>query len=281
MPNEQNEIAIAPLQRNRFFLVAAIASLLLLACLLYMIYKNKEGKAKHIKALETLNTQLQQQKDEIIRMNTLLQLKALRAQMNPHFIFNCMSSVQECILLGQVDDANKYLSKLSRLLRMVLLFAEEESISLDKELEMLELYLELESVRLKQNFRFIIQVDESIFSEEVFVPTLILQPFAENAIWHGLMHKENNRLLTIKINAENDWLQCSGVDNGIGRQKAAQMMQFKKHHQSKGLKIIEDRLQIIKQRSGVPETGFRIIDLFSDSGESSGTQVLITLPIAV
>lgn len=276
----QNAIASATLQRNNIFLVAAIAGLLLLGGLLYMIYKNKEGKAKHIRTLESLNKQLQEQKEEISRINIMLQLKALRAQMNPHFIFNCMSSIQECILLGQVDDANKYLSKLSRLLRMVLLFAEAESISLDKELEMLELYLELEKVRLQQQFRFVIQVDETLFSEEVMVPTLILQPFAENAIWHGLMHKPADRLLHIRITADQECLLCSIEDNGIGRVQASVLMQHKKHHQSKGLTIIEERLDIIRQRSGVKQTGFVITDQYTGDGQPAGTAVFLTLPLS-
>ena len=275
----QNETANANLQRNRIFLFAAMAGLLLLGGLLYMINKNKEGKAKHIAILQNLNTQLNNQKEEITRINTMLRLKALRVQMNPHFIFNCMSSIQECILLGQVDDANKYLSKLSKLLRMVLFHAEEESISLDKELEMLGLYLELESARLKQNFHYTITVDENIFPNEIMVPTLILQPFAENAIWHGLLHKENNRILNIKISCINDWLHCIIEDNGVGRQKAASMQQLKKHHQSKGLKITAERLNIIKEQTNSPQTGFEITDLFNEANKPIGTSVLIKLPI--
>jgi LytS/YehU family sensor histidine kinase len=253
---------------------------LFLGGIVYLIYKNKEGKARHIKTLEQLNAQLQQQKDEIGRMNTILQLKNLRAQMNPHFIFNCMSSIQECILLGQVDDANRYLTRLSRLLRMVLLYADEESISLDKELQMLDLYLQLESVRLKRNFEYKIEVDENIFTEEIQVPTLILQPFAENAIWHGLQHKESDRKLLIKITAEKNLLYCVIQDNGVGRAKASQMMQLKKHHQSKGLKIIKDRLQILQQKTSRNETGFKFIDLFNEINEPAGTKVQITLPLA-
>ncbi|HRH47231.1 MAG TPA: histidine kinase [Panacibacter sp.] len=274
----QNETANANLQRNRIFLIAAVSGLLLLAILLYVIYKNKEAKAKYISVLQNLNKQLNDKKEEISGINTVLQLKALRAQMNPHFIFNCMSSIQECILTGRVDDANKYLSKLSRLLRMVLMYADEESIALDKELEMLELYLELESVRLKQNFQYTIEIDETIFPDEVQVPTLLLQPFVENAIWHGLLHKQDDRLLTVKISCTNNYLHCIIEDNGIGRQKAAELLQFKKRHQSKGLKITANRLVILKERTGHPETGFEIIDLFNASQEATGTRVYIKLP---
>jgi len=276
----QNETANANLQRNQVFLIAAIICIMLLGAFLYMIYQNKQGKERHIKTLEDFNTRLQEQADEIGRMNTILQLKNLRAQMNPHFIFNCMSSIQECILLGEVDNANRYLAKLSKLLRMVLLYAEEESITLDKELQMLELYLQLESVRLKKNFEYKIEVDDNLFPDEINIPTLILQPFVENAIWHGLQFKENNRKLLIKITCEKNFLYCVIEDNGIGRLKAAQLMQMKTHHESKGLKIVGSRLQILQNRSSVEETGFKIIDLFDDANEASGTRVCITLPLA-
>lgn len=276
----QNETANANLQRNQVFLIAAIIGIILLGAFLYMIYQNKQGKERHIKTLEDFNTRLQEQADEIGRMNTILQLKNLRAQMNPHFIFNCMSSIQECILLGEVDNANRYLSKLSKLLRMVLLYAEEESITLDKELQMLELYLQLESVRLKKNFEYKIEVDENLFPDEINIPTLILQPFVENAIWHGLQFKEENRKLLIKITCEKNFLYCIIEDNGIGRLRAAQLMQMKTHHESKGLKIVGSRLQILQSRSAVEETGFSIIDLFDDRNEASGTRVCITLPLA-
>jgi tetratricopeptide (TPR) repeat protein len=130
-----NEAATAQLHENKILLTAATAGLLMLAVLLYILYRNRQTKIKNIVTLNLLNAQLQEQKEAIGRYNTLLELKALRAQMNPHFIFNCMSSIQECMLMGRLDEANTYLSKLSRLLRMVLVHSDDENISLEKELE--------------------------------------------------------------------------------------------------------------------------------------------------
>jgi tetratricopeptide (TPR) repeat protein len=276
----ENATSVIKLQRNRAWLIAAGISLLLLSMLTYIIYRNRQDKIKNIRELETLNDQLKQQKEEISRMNSILELRALRAQMNPHFIFNCMSSIQECILTGKIDDANRYLSKLSRLLRMVLEYSEQESVSLDKELEMLELYLQLESVRLKDNFKYEIEVDKAIFPEEVQVPVLILQPFAENAIWHGLLPKEKDRLLKIKIESGIDSINCIVEDNGVGREKSAALHKLKKrHHQSKGISIVRNRLTILRHRSPHIESGFEIIDLYTAPHVPAGTRVEIKLPL--
>lgn len=275
----QNDITNAQLASNRAWLIVTLISIALLTVLAFILYRNRQLKIKNIHALKELNEQLELQKEEISRMNSILELRALRSQMNPHFIFNCMSSIQECILLGKIDDANKYLSKLSRLLRMVLEHSEEESVSLDRELEMLELYLQLESVRLKDNFDYEIKVGTSVFPEEVQVPTLMLQPFAENAIWHGLLPKEKNRFLKIEITSGEDLLTCIIEDNGVGRERSGVLQQAKRHHTSKGIRIARDRFTILKKQFHNPHAGFEIIDLYNGSHVPAGTRVEIKLPL--
>ena len=274
--NDANE---ARLQRNRTLLIAAGISIVLLALLLYVVYRNRQTQVRHVKELEKLNAQLNEQKDEISRMNTLLELKALRAQMNPHFIFNCMSSIQECMLTGRLEDANTYLSKLSKLLRMVLEHSDDESVTLEKELEMLHLYLELESVRLKDGFEYEIKVDKDIFPEEITVPTLILQPFAENAIWHGLLNKQDNRKLKISIHSRDEELTCVIEDNGVGREQAAILKPLRKKHESKGIQLIDRRLRILRAKSKHDETGIFVFDLYNDMHQPAGTKVEINLPL--
>ncbi len=276
----ENETAIANLDRNHAWLIAAGITLLLLSLLTYIIFRNRQTKVKNIKVLEDLNEKLEKQKEEISRMNTILQLRALRAQMNPHFIFNCMSSIQECMLTDRLDDANNYLSKLSKLLRMVLNHSDDESVTLDTELEMLKLYLELESVRLKDGFRYEIEVDEEIYSEEINVPTLVLQPFAENAIWHGLLNKPSDRELKIHIEVNHETLRCTVRDNGVGRVKAAEINSSRKKHQSKGMELVKKRLAILREKSQQPKTGFNIQDLYDANHEPEGTMVEIILPIS-
>ncbi|HYV93866.1 MAG TPA: tetratricopeptide repeat protein [Chitinophagales bacterium] len=275
----ENDITSAKLQRNRTAMIGFAVLLLLLSFLTWLIYKNRQTKIRNIRALEQLNDKLEKQKEEISRINTVLELKALRAQMNPHFIFNCMSSIQECMLTGRLDDANTYLSKLSKLLRMVLNHSDDESVSLDVELEMLRLYLELETVRLKDGFLYEIEVDKEIFPEEMKVPTLILQPFAENAIWHGLLNKPADRQLKIHIETNHDTLSCMVEDNGIGRVKAAELNSSRNRHQSKGMELVKKRLEILREKSQQPKTGFVIKDLYGEDHESKGTIVEIILPI--
>lgn len=275
----QNLAANAQLQNNRILLTAAVLGLLMLAILLYLVFRNRQTKIRNIETLKKLNKQLEEQKEEISRINTLLELKALHAQMNPHFIFNCMSSIQECMLTGRLNEANIYLSKLSRLLRMVLVHSDDENISLEKELELLQLYLELESVRLKGGFTYNINVDEDLLTEDMLVPTLILQPFAENAIWHGLLNKPDDRKLNITIRIDDNMLHCFIEDNGIGRQQAALMKNKHKQHISKGMQLIEKRLEIIKQQSKQEQTALHIRDLFTNENKPAGTSVEIILPV--
>lgn len=275
----ENTANAIELKQNKKLLIFALIGLLSLAGLLYALFRNRREKIKNILTLSKLNTQLHQQKEEIMRINTLLELKALRAQMNPHFIFNCMSSIQECILTGRIDDANTYLTKFSRLLRMVLNHADDENILLEKELEILNLYLQLEKVRLKGSFDYAINMDEEMLSEALKVPTLILQPFAENAIWHGLLNKPDNRMLKISGTIKNDMLFFTVEDNGIGRTKAADLRSHQNPYQSKGIELIKKRLLILQQQSGFQQTGFDIYDLYNNIREPMGTKVEIILPI--
>lgn len=277
----QNLTASLQLARNRIWLLAAASALVIAIILVYALYKNRQAKIKNIQSLKELNIQLETQKTEISRINTILELKALRAQMNPHFIFNCMSSIQECMLTGRIEDANSYLTKLSRLLRLVLNCSDDENVTLDKELQMLNLYLQLEKIRLKNNFEYTLEMSEDIIAEELLVPTLIIQPFAENAIWHGLVNKSNDRQLHIKVDIADNNLHISIQDNGIGRKKAGALKSRASEHQSKAIKLVERRLSIINNKTNYPDTNFTIHDLYDNSGNATGTCVEIQLPLIV
>ncbi|MBV9962506.1 MAG: tetratricopeptide repeat protein [Parafilimonas sp.] len=276
----QNLASSLQLERNNEWLITAIAALMVAGILLYALYRNRRSKIKNIDRLKDLNARLEEQKEEITRINSILELKALRAQMNPHFIFNCMSSIQECMLTGRLDDANIYLTKLSRLLRMVLNYSDEENISLDKELQMLTLYLQLEKVRLKNNFEFAVDIDEDISTDELLVPALILQPIAENAIWHGLVNKSNERKLTITGIIKHEFLCFYILDNGIGRKKAEELKNESIKHTSKGIALIEKRLSIIN-RTHNTHARLLVHDLYDDNKNPTGTCVEIELPLMV
>lgn len=220
---------------------------------------------------------------ELVTLNRDLatsQLTALRAQMNPHFIFNALNSVQQFILKGDVDQANRYLSKFSRLQREVLNNSDQNFISLDKEIEILKLYLELEQLRFNENFDYSILLEDDIDPDELKIPPMILQPFIENAIWHGLMPKQGMKKLSIAFKLVNDdMLECIVEDNGIGREAALKLKsenQAGTNHQSRGLRLVYDRLQLLQQQFRKPFTA-TISDITDNTGNVTGTRVSLVL----
>jgi ligand-binding sensor domain-containing protein/putative methionine-R-sulfoxide reductase with GAF domain len=208
-------------------------------------------------------------------------LQSLRLQMNPHFLFNALNSIQQMILADEDVVATRYLSRFSKLLRAILVYSDREFISLKEEIDILRMYIELESIRFKDAFSFIIHCHEDIEMEEINIPTLLIQPFVENAIWHGLMHKEDNRKLSIIFTEQEDYLKCVVEDNGIGRVAARQTNSSSgrdNKHTSKGIAVSEERLKTNTNRSG--KTGsITITDLYDDKGNASGTRVTILFAI--
>ena len=183
------------------------------------------------------------------------------------------------MLTGRMDDANSYLTKLSRLLRKVLNYSDYENISLEKELEMLRLYLELENIRLKGAINYKIDIDEDVDSAEIQIPTLILQPFAENAIWHGLVNKKGEKNLFVHISSVNRTLVCVIEDNGIGRVSASSLKKKQSSHISKGMELITRRLEIIKLKSELGNACFTVEDLYTPDQIACGTKIKIILPM--
>ena len=222
---------------------------------------------------------------EKISINKLiaeLEIKALIAQMNPHFIFNCLTSIQELIMASKQEEAMHYLNQFSRLLRTVLQSSEKNFIPLDLELTLLELYLELEAMRFDQQFHYKVSVDEAIDEEEINIPSFLIQPFVENALWHGLMHKKGNRNLSISFTLETeDLLVCKIEDNGIGREEATKIRRksIKAAYKSMGIKIIKERISLMKKQNDAVD--LKIIDVFDADGRAAGTSVIIKLPLKV
>jgi hypothetical protein len=219
---------------------------------------------------------------EKIRIHKLiaeLELKALIAQMNPHFIFNCLTSIQELIVVDKQEEAMHYLNQFSRLLRTVLQSSDKNFIPLDEELTLLELYLELESMRFDQEFHYKIIVDDAIDPEEITIPSFLLQPFVENALWHGLMHKKGDRSLSVSFRLENeDILLCTINDNGIGREVSSKIKKRSvKRYQSMGIKIIRERMSLMKKQDAAFD--LRIIDEKDPQGAAAGTTVIVRLPL--
>ncbi len=211
-----------------------------------------------------------------------LELKALRAQMNPHFIFNAMNSIQHFSLQNDYVNANKYLTSFSKLLRMVLQQSEYARISLEKEIEILELYLAIEALRLGSNFTYRIEVEEDLETEAVLIPSMLVQPFVENALKHGLSAKQGDRILHITFACTDDkHIICTVADNGIGRKKSYEISHSYQElipHQSMGMKIVNERLALLEQSEN-KLAGVAITDLYDDAGNSTGTFVKVMLPV--
>jgi len=217
----------------------------------------------------------------IARQIADLESKALRAQMNPHFVFNSLNAIQECIVTGKIDEAYTYLTKFSRLLRMVLEQSDVTEVSLQAEIEVLDLYVSLEKLRFRDEMKIHFEVDEELDPEEILIPPMLIQPHLENAIWHGLRDQAGEKLLTVSINEKiPGYLDVIVQDNGIGRVKAEHLKKNRlgqQKHQSKGSKLSEDRMTILKNR--FPQTSMRIEDLYDKQGEALGTRVHLAIPL--
>lgn len=207
-----------------------------------------------------------------------LELKALRAQMNPHFIFNSLNSIQHFIMQSEEASAVKYLNKFAKLIRIILNNSEKPAITLREEIEALELYMQLEELRFSEKFGYKISVDHDIDIDYYEVPPLILQPYVENAILHGLNPKAEKGLLEVVIRREGTYIICTVKDNGIGRKQAMRMKgEVIKKHVSHGTRITRERLEILN-RSFHSELSVNITDLEPQTDGHTGTKVDVFIP---
>ncbi|SDD81715.1 Two component regulator propeller [Dyadobacter soli] len=216
---------------------------------------------------------------EINRMLAESQLMALRAQMNPHFVFNCLNSIQECIVTQKYREASKYLNKFSKLFRMVLNNSDRNLVTIEEEKNVLELYLELEQMRFEQSFVYRIDIDDELEADDILLPSMLLQPYVENAIWHGLMHKDGYRELKISFDRiDEEIFQCKIDDNGVGRQKSFEIRERNattRPHKSKGLQIAKDRLTLIDRQG--QHASVEIVDKYDSNDIATGTMIVIEL----
>ena len=205
------------------------------------------------------------------------ELKAVRSQFNPHFIFNALASIQQFILSNDKLKANQYLTRFSRLIRITLQNSDELVISLAQEYEGLKYYLEIEQMRLTNKFLFRFEHDPEVDLEQIQVPSMLLQIFAENAIWHGLAPKEGGGQLTIRTLKRGTCVVIELEDDGIGR-KASAARKVGKQHESKGMKMTEDKLNLFNLNRAHPLT-LQMIDLEDEAGNAQGTRVEVVVPL--
>ncbi len=209
-----------------------------------------------------------------------LKLKALRSQMNPHFIFNSLNSIRLYIKSNEKENAIHYLNMFSKLIRKILNASIEKEITLEEEIETAMLYLNIENIRFDNTIKFTKTIDPKINIKKIKVPSLILQPFLENALWHGLSCKEGHKSISITIEPENHNYTCICItDNGIGR-KAAEKLNSKKHtlQKSVGIDITKERLINFSKKFDI-NYSLKIKDLKDNNGQNAGTSIKILIPV--
>ena len=234
--------------------------------------------ANKIRSIESEQS-LQQTKMEMMGINeklTAAKLEALRSQMNPHFIFNCLNSIDNLIQNSEKEKATLYLSKFAKLIRSVLETSKSNTIPCWKDMETLKLYIELEEFRWDKKFSYQINIADEIFNGDYKVPPLVIQPFVENAIHHGLLNKiEQDKKLTIDVVAGENHIYYCIRDNGVGREKAAAYKELNKpSHESMGMQITTDRINLFNQNKN---GSVKITDLLNEFNEAVGTKVEVEL----
>ncbi len=203
-----------------------------------------------------------------------LEMTALKAQMNPHFIYNALNSIQALVMEGRKDESVYYIGTFSRLLRQVLENSERNVITLQKELQTLEHYISLDALRLNMQPTYRLHIDKDIQTDSEKIPPLILQPFVENALWHGLSKREGDKKLDITISVDNDWLVCTIQDNGIGRVNAAALKTANSvQYQSKAIAITTKRLTDFNEDKN--RTPIIFEDLIDEDGTAAGTKCIL------
>lgn len=278
--NSQNKVK----QQKLNFLVAGLIAVILLGVILvrnlYLKRKNEHNKRNLLESeLQIRRLENEKQAALFRQQASELEMQALRAQMNPHFIFNCLNAINHFVLKNDTQAASDYLTKFSRLIRQVLQNSLKKSISLADEISTLKLYIELEQVRFKNHFEYTITVDEDIDTDSILIPPLLLQPFVENAIWHGLMPKKEQGLLTIGVSLENNLLSCKVVDNGVGRQASPKPLSADTtKKKSLGMQITANRLKMLDDTLD-DEVMMRVVDLKDEQNHNSGTKVVINIPV--
>ncbi len=255
MSGEQSiVVTVHPPFWKRWWFISLLV--LLIGLLLYYLI---DKRIKNIRSKAVIKQQMSE-----------LEMKALRAQMNPHFIFNSLNSIQECIVSNDTDAAYEYLSQFSKLVRRILENSGKALVPLKEELELMQWYLRLEQLRFTDKFTF--HIEANCRNPQTEIPSMIIQPFIENALWHGLAHRQGDKSLQLKVEDEDQGIKITISDNGIGR-KAAVLLPQRHDKQSIGLIITKERLQNYSKASSV-----LINDLLSNKGEAMGTEVIIHLP---
>jgi sensor histidine kinase YesM len=247
-----------------FVYIGVTAQSLILSVIIGSIIKKIEQKSKNAEV--RLAVKLKEMEE--------LKMTALQSQMNPHFLFNSLNSINNFVLKNEVEKASDYITKFSRLIRVILNSSSSPTATLSEELGILALYVKLEQMRVNGGFEYIVNVDEDLNLDPIKVPPMFLQPFIENAIWHGITKMDGNKKIELTIRKEGNNVKCIIIDNGIGINKAKELEHMSQKRKFFGAKATENRIRILYQNKDV-----HIETKDISSSKTSGTQVSITFPL--
>jgi tetratricopeptide (TPR) repeat protein len=277
--SQENDLNKLKRRQQWFYSLGMLILLGLGASYFFYLNRLKQDKLKMELAKEKADQEIKE--TEFQRNLADISLTALRSQMNPHFIFNCLNSIKLYTTQNDTQAASEYLTKFSRLIRLVMENSRNDRISLSDELEALRLYIEMEAMRFKEKLSYTILVDKDVEMDYIEIPPLLLQPYVENAIWHGLMHKEEGGRIdiTASMKKNESILEINIADNGVGRTKAEELQsKSATRHKSYGMKVTSERIALINQ---IYKTGANVAihDIINDSGVVAGTHVIIQIAV--
>jgi LytS/YehU family sensor histidine kinase len=256
-------------------LIAGIVALFLLSSL--VVRNNLLRKKLDRKRIALQESRSLLERFENDKRITSMEMMALRSQMNSHFIFNCLNSINRFVLRNDTEAASTYLTKFSKLIRMVLENSKQPLITLEEDVKCLEQYIQMEQFRCKNAFHYYIKYHNGLNKEEAMIPPLLLQPIVENAIWHGVNPKGGDGQIGIEFLQKEDTLYCEITDNGVGRKKSSELKSLlSRNHKSIGLQITKERLAILGNLHD-DESLVEIEDLIDDNGLAGGTKVTIKI----
>lgn len=254
--------------------------LLLVSSLISVIFLFRIRGIRRRNEDERIKADLALEKSRVEQDLRSSQLVSLKAQMNPHFVFNALNSIQQYIMLNEKKLANSYLGKFADLMRMTLDVSSKQEITLREEIQLLRLYLELEALRFEEKFSYDIDIEKGLDLNAIYLPPMLVQPYVENAIKHGLLHIKKSRKLFVKFEKRaHNILLTTVEDNGIGRKRSEEMKRFRKQtHKSFATSATQKRLELLNYQSPY-EIAVNYIDLFNEEGVASGTRVELTIPV--
>lgn len=260
---EIQNLKIDQQQARFYYIISGVILLIILTLLLFSRYKLKQKQVR----------------TELEKKNIDIEQRLLRTQMNPHFIFNSLNSINSFITDNNSDAAQTFLSKFARLMRYILENSRKTMVPVEDDIVTLELNLELERLRFDNKFDFKIEVEEGLDKENIYIPPMLLQPFVENAVLHGVASLEGKGMISIKMTPKNKVMLCVVEDNGVGRERAMEIknQSGKSKHRSLGMQVTQERLDILNEKTE-EEVFVRFVDLKDDKNNSLGTRVELQIP---